>query len=180
MPGKPKSANSSGSEGRRDRTSASLRVADAALLVAHRGHGMRLGQLVRPIDSVGCYVPGGRYPLPSTVLMTVDPGAGRRGGTHRGRLAEARERNAGCGLFSRCRRDVPRWRSARDCRARLWHGQHLCVAKIVGPGNIYVTTAKKLVAFDCSIDMLAGPTEAVIVSDKGNRQIHRCRSRRAG
>jgi histidinol dehydrogenase len=44
------------------------------------------------------------------------------------------------------------------------------VAKIVGPGNIYVTTAKKLVAFDCSIDMLAGPTEAVIVSDKGNPQ----------
>jgi histidinol dehydrogenase len=42
------------------------------------------------------------------------------------------------------------------------------VAKIVGPGNIYVTTAKKLVAFDASIDMLAGPTEAIIVSEKGN------------
>jgi histidinol dehydrogenase len=42
------------------------------------------------------------------------------------------------------------------------------VAKIVGPGNIYVTTAKKMVSFDCGIDMLAGPTEAVVVSDKGN------------
>jgi histidinol dehydrogenase len=44
------------------------------------------------------------------------------------------------------------------------------VAKIVGPGNIFVTTAKKLVAFDCGIDMLAGPTEALIVSDKGNAE----------
>jgi histidinol dehydrogenase len=44
------------------------------------------------------------------------------------------------------------------------------VAKIVGPGNIFVTTAKKLVAFDCGIDMLAGPTEALIVSDKGKAE----------
>jgi histidinol dehydrogenase len=42
------------------------------------------------------------------------------------------------------------------------------VDKIVGPGNLYVTAAKKLVAFDCAIDMLAGPTEVVIVSSKGN------------
>ena len=40
--------------------------------------------------------------------------------------------------------------------------------KIVGPGNVYVTAAKKLVSFDCAIDMLAGPTEVVIVSDRGN------------
>ena len=42
------------------------------------------------------------------------------------------------------------------------------VDKIVGPGNLYVTTAKKLVAFDCGIDMLAGPTEIVVASENGN------------
>ncbi len=47
------------------------------------------------------------------------------------------------------------------------------VNKIVGPGNFFVTSAKKLVSFDCAIDMLAGPTEAVIVSDDGNPQYHR-------
>ncbi len=130
--------------------------------------GVRLGQLVRPIDSVGCYVPGGRYPLPSTVLMTVIPA--QIAGVPRVVVVSpkpAKETLAaayflGVGEMYRI--------GGAQAIAALAYGTDSveAVGKIVGPGNIYVTTAKKLVAFDCGIDMLAGPTEALIVSDKGN------------
>ena len=54
------------------------------------------------------------------------------------------------------------------------------VDKIVGPGNLYVTAAKKLVSFDCAIDFLAGPTEVVIFSDDGEAGVHRGGSGGAG
>ena len=130
--------------------------------------GIQLGQLVRPLDSVGCYVPGGRYPLPSTVLMTVIPA----------QVAEverivvvspkpARETLAAASFLGV--NEIYRVGGAHAVAALAYGTESIApVAKIVGPGNIYVTTAKKLAAFDCGIDMLAGPTEAVIVSDKGN------------
>jgi len=132
------------------------------------GEGIEVGQLVRPLDSVGCYVPGGRYPLPSTVLMTVVPA--RVAGVERivvvspkpPRETLAAAHFLGIEEFYRI--------GGAQAVAALAYGTESIerVTKIVGPGNSYVTTAKKLVAFDCGIDMLAGPTEAVIVSDRGD------------
>lgn len=131
-------------------------------------HGIRLGQLVRPIDSVGCYAPGGRYPLPSTVLMTVVPA--QVAGVERIVVVSpkpARETLAAAFFLGIA--EMYRVGGAHAIAALAYGTDSIsAVAKIVGPGNIYVTTAKKMVSFDCGIDMLAGPTEAVVVSDKGN------------
>jgi histidinol dehydrogenase len=130
--------------------------------------GVRLGQLVRPIDSVGCYVPGGRYPLPSTLLMTVIPA--QVAGVERIVVVSpkpAKETLAAAYFLGV--EEMYRVGGAQAIAALAYGTDSIDrVAKIVGPGNIYVTTAKKLVAFDASIDMLAGPTEAIIVSEKGN------------
>ena len=132
--------------------------------------GVRVGQLVRPIDSVGCYVPGGRYPLPSTVLMTVVPAqvAGVK------RIVVASPKPAPetiAAAYFLGIEEMYRIGGAQAVAALAYGTETIKgVSKIVGPGNIYVTTAKKLVAFDCGIDMLAGPTEALIVSDRGTPQ----------
>ncbi|MCU1269771.1 MAG: histidinol dehydrogenase [Acidobacteriaceae bacterium] len=130
--------------------------------------GISLGQLVRPLDSVGCYVPGGRFPLLSTLLMTVIPAqvAGvkdiRVVSPHPTSEVLAAAAMLGVHEFYRV--------GGAQAIAALAFGTETIprVDKIVGPGNLYVTAAKKLVAFDCAIDMLAGPTEVVIVSSKGN------------
>ena len=132
-----------------------------------KADGISLGQLVRPLDSVGCYVPGGRYPLVSTLLMTAIPAqvAGVEKivivspNPHADVLAAA----AMLGL-----REVYRVGGAQAVAALAYGTETFHrVDKIVGPGNLYVTAAKKEVAFDCSIDFLAGPTEGMIVSDTG-------------
>lgn len=130
--------------------------------------GVRLGQLVRPLDSVGCYVPGGRHPLPSTLLMTVIPAqiAGVK------RIVVVSPRPAPETLAAAALLGVKEVYAIGGAQAiaALAYGTRAIpkMSKIVGPGNAFVTAAKKLVAFDCSIDMLAGPTEVVIVSDSGN------------
>jgi histidinol dehydrogenase len=130
--------------------------------------GVRLGQLVRPIDSVGCYVPGGRYPLPSTVLMTVIPA--QVAGVERIVVVSPKPaKETLAAAYCLGVEEMYRVGGAQAIAALAYGTDSIDrVAKIVGPGNIYVTTAKKLVAFDASIDMLAGPTEAIIVSEKGN------------
>ena len=128
--------------------------------------GVSLGQLVRPLESVGCYVPGGRYPLVSTLLMTVIPAqvAGVKNirvvSPQPGAKYWLRQGCSACGSFTGRRR-------AGDCRAGVRIRTISRADKIVGPGNLYVTAAKKLVSFDCAIDFLAGPTEVVILSDGG-------------
>jgi histidinol dehydrogenase len=126
--------------------------------------GVSVGQLVRPIEAVGCYVPGGRYPLPSTLLMTVIPA--QVAGVPRIRVVSPRPAQAtlaaaaflGVHEFYRV--------GGAQAIAALAYGTKSIprVNKIVGPGNRYVTAAKKLVAFDCAIEFLAGPTEAVFIS----------------
>ena len=127
--------------------------------------GVRVGQMVRPLDSVGCYVPGGRYPLPSTVLMTVIPA--QVAGVERIVVVSpnpARETLAAAALLGVT--EFYRVGGAQAIAALAYGTRTIArVDKIVGPGNLYVTAAKKLVAFDCAIDMLAGPTEVVICSD---------------
>ena len=129
--------------------------------------GLMTGQLVRAIDSVGCYVPGGRHPLPSTMLMTVIPA--QVAGVQRIVVTSpnpAPETLATAHLLGIT--EFYRIGGAHAIAALAYGTQSIPrVAKIVGPGNLYVTAAKRAVAFDCSIDMLAGPTEIVVTSDLG-------------
>jgi histidinol dehydrogenase len=129
--------------------------------------GISVEQRVVPLDRVGCYVPGGRYPLPSSLLMTAIPAA----------AAGVEE------IIAVCPRPEPAVMLAalEAGVARLFQlgGAHAVAAmaygtrtvprvdKIVGPGNRYVAAAKAQVAADCGIDFYAGPTEIVIVSAKG-------------
>jgi histidinol dehydrogenase len=134
-----------------------------------RSHGgISLRQLVRPLDSVGCYVPGGRFPLVSTLLMAVIPA--QVAGVKNIRVVSPRpspEVLAAAGMLGI--REFYRIGGAQAIAALAYGTETVPrVDKIVGPGNLYVTAAKKLVSFDCAIDMLAGPTEVVIVSSKGN------------
>jgi histidinol dehydrogenase len=129
--------------------------------------GLTTGQLVRPLDSVGCYVPGGRHPLPSTMLMTAIPAqvAGVR------RIVVTSPRPALETLATAHLLGITEFYRIGGAHAiaALAYGTEAIprVAKIVGPGNLYVTAAKREVAFDCAIDMLAGPTEIVVTSDLG-------------
>jgi histidinol dehydrogenase len=129
--------------------------------------GVSVEQRVVPLDRVGCYVPAGRYPLPSSLLMTALP-AGAAG------VAE---------VIAVCPRPAPVVMAAalEAGVSRLFRvgGAHAVAAlaygtrtiprvdKIVGPGNRYVAAAKALVASDCGIDFYAGPTEIVIVAARG-------------
>jgi histidinol dehydrogenase len=129
--------------------------------------GISLGQLVLPLASVGCYVPGGRYPLVSTLLMTVIPA--QVAGVKNIRVASPRpspEVLAAASMLGV--REFYRVGGAQAITALAYGTESILpVDKIVGPGNAYVTVAKKLVSFDCAIDFLAGPTEAVVLSDSG-------------
>ena len=130
--------------------------------------GLMTGQIVRPLDSVGCYVPSGRHPLPSTLLMTAIPaqvaGVARIVVVSPNPAPEtlAAAHMLGVTAFYRL--------GGAHAIAALAYGTATLprVDKIVGPGNLYVTAAKRLVAFDCAIDMLAGPTEIVVTSEEGN------------
>ena len=130
--------------------------------------GISLGQLAIPLDSVGCYVPGGRYPLVSTLLMTVIPA--QVAGVKNIRAVSPRpsiEILAAAAMLGI--RELYRVGGVQAIAALAYGTKTIArVDKIVGPGNAYVTTAKKLVSFDCSIDSLAGPTEAVVLSQSGN------------
>ena len=130
--------------------------------------GVCVGQLVRPLESVGCYVPGGRYPLPSTLLMTVIPA--QVVGVPRIRVVSPRPAQATLAAAAFLGvREFYRVGGAQAIAALAYGTESIPrVNKIVGPGNRYVTAAKKLVAFDCAIEFLAGPTEAVFISEEGN------------
>jgi histidinol dehydrogenase len=130
--------------------------------------GLTTGQLVRPLGSVGCYVPSGRHPLPSTLLMTAIPA--QVAGVKRIVVVSpkpALETLAAAHFLGVA--EFYRLGGAHAVAALAYGTESLPrVDKIVGPGNLYVTAAKRLVAFDCAIDMLAGPTEIVVTSERGN------------
>ena len=130
--------------------------------------GVCVGQLVRPLESVGCYVPGGRYPLPSTVLMTVIPA--QVAGVPQIRVVSPRPAQATLAAAAFLGvREFYRAGGAQAVAALAYGTESIPrVSKIVGPGNRYVTAAKKLVAFDCAIEFLAGPTEGVFISENGD------------
>jgi histidinol dehydrogenase len=130
--------------------------------------GIQVGQVVHPLQSAGCYVPGGRYPLPSTMLMTVIPA--QVAGVAEIRVVSPRpaaETLAAAHFLGV--REFFRIGGAQAVAALAYGTASVPrVDKIVGPGNLFVTAAKKMVAFDCGIDFLAGPTEVVIVSERGD------------
>jgi histidinol dehydrogenase len=130
--------------------------------------GLMTGQLVRPLRSVGCYVPSGRHPLPSTLLMTAIPA--QVAGVERIVVVSpkpAPETLAAAHLLGIT--EFYRLGGAHAVAALAYGTATIQrVDKIVGPGNLYVTAAKRLVAFDCAIDMLAGPTEVLIASETGD------------
>lgn len=130
--------------------------------------GMEVGQVVRPLGSVGCYVPGGRYPLPSTLLMTVTPA--QVAGVERIVVCSpkpARETMAAAYLAGVS--EFYRIGGAQAIAAMAYGTETIApVAKIVGPGNLYVTAAKIAVSHETGIDMPAGPTEIVVTSESGD------------
>ena len=129
--------------------------------------GVLVGQRIRPISNVGCYVPSGRYPLPSTLLMTAIPA--QVAGVERIVVVSPRpalETLAAAALLGIT--EFYRLGGAHAIAALAYGTKTIPrVDKIVGPGNAFVTAAKRLVAFDCAIDMLAGPTEIVVTSESG-------------
>ncbi|MDR3735754.1 MAG: histidinol dehydrogenase [Acidobacteriaceae bacterium] len=130
--------------------------------------GVKVGQIIRPLESVGCYVPGGRYPLPSTLLMTAIPAS--VAGVERIVVCSpkpARETMAAAYLAGVT--EFYRVGGAQAIAAMAYGTETIArVNKIVGPGNLYVTAAKVIASSECGIDMPAGPTEIVVTSEHGD------------
>lgn len=129
--------------------------------------GVVVRQIVRPLESVACYVPGGRFPLPSTVLMSVIPAqvAGVK------EISVTSPRPAPAVLVAADLlgiKKIYRLGGAQAIAAFAYGSKSVPrAAKIVGPGNRFVAAAKKIVARDCAIDFVAGPTELVMVGSRG-------------
>ncbi len=127
--------------------------------------GIEVEQRIVPLDRVGCYVPGGRYPLPSSLLMTAIPA--RTVGV--GEIIAACPRPDATVLAAAIEAGVDRLFQVGGAHAiaAMAYGTKTVprVDKIVGPGNRWVSAAKEIVAGDCAIDFYAGPTEILIVSD---------------
>src|SRR5579875_2635402 len=130
--------------------------------------GMEVGQIVRPLESVGCYVPGGRYPLPSTLLITVTPA--QVAGVERIVVCSPKPpRETLAAAYLAGVAEFYRVGGAQAIAAMAYGTETIApVAKIVGPGNLYVTAAKVAVSFETGIDMPAGPTEIVVTSEAGD------------
>jgi histidinol dehydrogenase len=130
--------------------------------------GVKISQVVRPIEAIGCYVPGGRFSLLSTLLMTVIPA--QVAGVKRIVVVSPKpnaELSAAAAMLGVTR--IGRIGGAQAIAA-LAYGTNSIVAvdKIFGPGNRFVTAAKQLVSGDCAIDLPAGPTEAIVLADDGD------------
>jgi histidinol dehydrogenase len=132
--------------------------------------GSRLGQEVRPLDRVAVYVPGGRAAYPSTVLMTVIPA--RVAGVKEIVLASppSADKSLHPAVLAAARMagvtETYRIGGAQAVAALAYGTETIRrVDKIVGPGNIYVALAKRRVFGDVGIDMVAGPSEVMVVGD---------------
>lgn len=135
------------------------------------GNGRKLGQIVRPLEAVGCYIPSGRYPLPSTLLMTAV--LALTAGVPRIVIASPKPTDEILGAAHLLGlKEIFRVGGAQAIAAMAYGtGTVPRVDRIVGPGNIYVAAAKKLLAGEVGIDFVAGPTEIVILSEEGNPNV---------
>jgi histidinol dehydrogenase len=130
--------------------------------------GVRVGQRVSAIDTIGCYIPGGRFSLVSTLLMTAIPA--QVAGVNRIVVACPRPNAALLAAAEMLGLEEIAHIGGAQAIAALAYGTRSVprVEKIFGPGNRFVTAAKRLVSADCAIDLLAGPTELLIVAAMGN------------
>jgi histidinol dehydrogenase len=130
--------------------------------------GVTISQLVRSIDAIGCYIPGGRFALVSTLLMTVVPA--RVAGVNRITVVCPKpnpELLAAASLLGITQ--ISRIGGAQAVAALAYGTKSIArVDKIFGPGNRFVMAAKQLVSSDCAIDLPAGPTEAIVLATNCN------------
>eukprot|EP00316_Scyphosphaera_apsteinii_P011583 CAMPEP_0119323198 /NCGR_PEP_ID=MMETSP1333-20130426/60256_1 /TAXON_ID=418940 /ORGANISM="Scyphosphaera apsteinii, Strain RCC1455" /LENGTH=737 /DNA_ID=CAMNT_0007330591 /DNA_START=15 /DNA_END=2228 /DNA_ORIENTATION=+ len=128
--------------------------------------GGQAGHTVAAVDAAGCYAPGGRYPLPSTVLMTAV--TARVAGCTRVVVASPKPSPVTLAAAYIAEADVLLPIGGAHAIAALSYGLGELLAPcdaVVGPGNMYVTAAKSLVAGRVAIDMLAGPSECLVIAD---------------
>lgn len=130
--------------------------------------GVSIGQIVRPIHTIGCYIPGGKSTLLSTLVMTAVPA--QVAGAKRIVVVCSKpntELLATAGILGLS--EIARIGGAQAIAALACGTKTIPqVDKIFGPGNRFVTAAKQLVSRDCSIDLPAGPTEAIVLASRGN------------
>jgi histidinol dehydrogenase len=130
--------------------------------------GVSIGQMVRPIETIGCYIPGGKATLLSTLIMTAVPA--QVAGAKRIVAVCSRPNNellAAAGILGLS--EIARIGGAQAVAALAYGTKTIPrVDKICGPGNRFVTAAKQLVSYDCAIDLPAGPTEAIVIASRGN------------
>lgn len=137
---------------------------------SYRKGRSKLGQIVRPIDSVGCYVPGGKASYPSTVLMAAVPAS--VAGVERIAVTTPPQRDGkvngavlmACDIVGV--EEVYKVGGAQAIAALAFGTKSIPkVDKVIGPGNVYVTAAKRLVSNEVAIDLPAGPSEVLIIAD---------------
>lgn len=130
--------------------------------------GLQLGQIVRPLDTVGAYIPAGRYPLPSTLIMTAVPA--QAAGVKNICVACPRQVDEVFGTAHLLGIDNVFQIGGAQAIAAFAYGTKTVprADRIVGPGNIYVAAAKKLLAGEVGIDFVAGPTEILIIAAEGD------------
>ena len=130
--------------------------------------GVMVEQRIEPLESVGCYVPGGRFPLPSSLLMTAVP-ARVAGVRHIIAVCPKPEAAVMAAALEAGVTKLFRIGGAHAVAALAYGTESIPrVDKIVGPGNKWVAQAKAQVTGDCAIDFYAGPTEIVVVAASGN------------
>ncbi len=128
------------------------------------GLGLQLGQIVRPLDTVAAYIPAGRYPLPSTVIMTAVPALVAGVPNVCAACPKAVDEVFGTAAMLGVHQ-VFQMGGAQAIAAFAYGTKTVPRAdRIVGPGNIYVAAAKKLLAGETGIDFVAGPTEILIIA----------------
>jgi histidinol dehydrogenase len=130
--------------------------------------GIGISQIIRPIDSVGCYIPGGRFSLFSTLIMTVVPA--QVAGVSRIVVVAPKANDRLLATASALGvKHLARIGGAQAIAALAYGTKRIAaVDKIFGPGNRFVTAAKQVVSADCAIDLPAGPTEAIVLARRGN------------
>jgi histidinol dehydrogenase len=158
-----------------EKASANIRQFAAVQLPQERfedfGNGRKLGWIVRPLDAVGCYVPSGRYPLPSTLLMTAV--LAQTAGVPRICITSPKPslEILGCAQLLGLT-EVYRVGGAQAIAAMAYGTETIArVDRIVGPGNAYVAAAKRLLAGEVGIDFVAGPTEILILAAEGDPKV---------
>lgn len=128
--------------------------------------GGQAGHTIAPVERAGCYAPGGRYPLPSSVLMTAV--TARAAGVKQVFVASPRPALATLAAAHVADADGLLAIGGAQAIAAMAYGVAPLAAcdVIVGPGNKWVTAAKSLVSGICAIDMLAGPSEVLVIADE--------------